>query len=52
MKGGKALRIVSVLNIFVRNDAGKILFEEKQILPTGVVRERDLPLSEKLKVCC
>ena len=45
---GAARRRVSVVNVILRNASGQALYEAQQILPTGVVRPRGLPLSEKM----
>lgn len=45
---GRPLRIVRVLNLLVCNSKGEVLVEEKQVRPDGTVRQRGLPLSEKL----
>jgi len=45
---GGAQRTVSVINVRIRNSAGQALYEASQILPTGIGRPRNLPLSEKL----
>jgi len=41
-------RRVSVVNVSLRNSRGMRLYEAQQVLPTGVVRSRGLPLSEKM----
>jgi hypothetical protein len=43
-----AQRLVSVVNVRIRNSAGQTLYEATQILPTGIERPRNLPLSEKM----
>ena len=43
-----AQRTVSVVTVRVRNSEGHSLYEATQILPTGVERPRNLPLSEKM----
>lgn len=42
------VRLVAVVNVMLKNDNGQTLIEAFQGLPTGVVRERGLPLSEKM----
>lgn len=46
---GRPRRVVSVLNLLVRDARGRVLVEEASILPNGTRRERNLPVSEKLK---
>mmetsp|Transcript_691 Transcript_691/g.2077 ORF Transcript_691/g.2077 Transcript_691/m.2077 type:complete len:310 (-) Transcript_691:201-1130(-) len=46
---GNLVRVVSVLNVFIKNKNGEVLMEEHQVRPCGTVRARGLPLSEKLK---
>lgn len=48
MVDGRLLRRVTVLNVLIRDSQGRSLIEHQQVLPTGSVRTRDLPLSEKL----
>ena len=48
MADGRLLRRVTVLNVLIRDSQGRSLIEHQQVLPTGSVRTRDLPLSEKL----
>lgn len=43
-----ALRTVQVLSLLVTNSRQQVLYEDRQVLPDGRVRVRDLPLSEKL----
>lgn len=45
---GTPLRLVSVLNVTLLNDRGQRLVEARQVLPSGNVRTRGLPLSEKM----
>ncbi len=45
---GKPLRLVSVVNVLISNSRGQALTEAQQVLPSGAVRERRKPLSEKL----
>lgn len=45
---GEPLRRVSVISVEIKNKQGLSLFETKQRLPSGVVRQRHLLLSEKL----
>ena len=45
---GEPLRQVSVVSVEIKNNQGQRLFETEQRLPTGVVRQRHLLLSEKL----
>ena len=45
---GCAQRTVSVVTVRVRNSIGQTLYEATQILPTGIERPRNLPLSEKM----
>jgi len=45
---GGVLRVVEVLNLYLMDGEGRVLMEEKQVLPSGHVRERGLVLSEKL----
>lgn len=45
---GRALRLVSVVNVLIANSQGQTLTEKQQVLPSGVIRERGKPLSEKL----
>lgn len=47
-KEGTPLRRVAIVSVNITNDSGKSLFEAKQILPGGRVRERNLLLSEKM----
>jgi len=46
--GAGARRKVAVINVALRNRAGQTLYESHQVLPTGVKRSRNLPLSEKM----
>jgi hypothetical protein len=41
-------RTVSVVNVRILNPSDKALYEATQILPTGIERPRNLPLSEKM----
>jgi hypothetical protein len=41
-------RTVSVVNVRILNPSDKTLYEATQILPTGIERPRNLPLSEKM----
>lgn len=45
---GSPQRTVSVVNVRIRNSTGQTLYEATQILPTGIGRPRNLPLSEKM----
>ena len=45
---GKPLRMVSIISVNIKNKQGQSLYEAKQRLPGGGVRERNLFLSEKL----
>ncbi|KAF8066241.1 hypothetical protein HT031_002564 [Scenedesmus sp. PABB004] len=45
---GRALRLVSVLNLYIQNGQGQVLIEAGQRLPDGRLRQRGLPLSEKM----
>lgn len=47
-EGGRPLREVAVLNVFLKNSRGQTLYEAEQVLPNGSRRTRGLPLSEKL----
>lgn len=44
----RALRMVSVLNLYIQNSQGQVLIEAGQRLPDGRLRQRGLPLSEKM----
>lgn len=44
----RALRMVNVLNLYIKNSAGQVLIEAGQRLPDGRLRQRGLPLSEKM----
>eukprot|EP00882_Tetradesmus_deserticola_P012106 GHRQ01012827.1.p1 GENE.GHRQ01012827.1~~GHRQ01012827.1.p1 ORF type:complete len:163 (+),score=53.36 GHRQ01012827.1:208-696(+) len=44
----RALRMVNVLNLYIKNSAGQVLIEAAQRLPDGRLRQRGLPLSEKM----
>lgn len=46
--GDKFERCVTVLNIFVTDPESRILIEEKQIFKDSRVRERNIPLAEKM----
>jgi hypothetical protein len=46
--GGAPLRHVSVVNVTVRGAGGRSLVEARQVLPSGAVRPREMPLSEKM----
>ncbi|GAX84350.1 hypothetical protein CEUSTIGMA_g11772.t1 [Chlamydomonas eustigma] len=48
LEGGRALRVVRVLSLYVINEKGQVLFEEEQVLPDGRSRFRNVALSEKL----
>jgi hypothetical protein len=48
VEGGRALRVVQVLSLYVTNERGQVLFEEEQVLPDGRSRFRNVALSEKL----
>lgn len=41
-------RRVSIVNVILRNSRGQQLIEAQQVLPSGAVRRRGLPLSEKM----
>lgn len=45
---GRPLRFVSVVNVIISNNRGQTLVESQQVLPSGTVRPRNKPLSEKL----
>lgn len=47
-KDGKPLRLVSIISVNIKNRRGQSLYETRQCLPGGGVRERNLLLSEKL----
>eukprot|EP00878_Enallax_costatus_P015091 GHUV01015803.1.p1 GENE.GHUV01015803.1~~GHUV01015803.1.p1 ORF type:complete len:150 (+),score=38.91 GHUV01015803.1:484-933(+) len=40
--------MVSVLNLYIQNSQGQVLIEAGQRLPDGRLRQRGLPLSEKM----
>lgn len=44
----RALRLINVLNLYIVNDQGQVLIEAGQQLPDGRMRQRCLPLSEKM----
>eukprot|EP00879_Flechtneria_rotunda_P032298 GHRR01035479.1.p1 GENE.GHRR01035479.1~~GHRR01035479.1.p1 ORF type:complete len:211 (+),score=53.20 GHRR01035479.1:466-1098(+) len=44
----RAFRLVSVLNLYIKNGQGQVLIEAGQRLPDGRLRQRGLPLSEKM----
>lgn len=45
---GQALRMVNVLSLHITNAMGQVLYEDRQVLPDGRVRCRNVRLSEKL----
>ena len=45
---GEPLRMVSIISVNIKNKRGQSLYETRQRLPGGGVRERNLLLSEKL----
>jgi hypothetical protein len=45
---GTPLRMVSIISVNIKNKQGQSLYETRQRLPGGGVRERNLLLSEKL----
>jgi hypothetical protein len=44
---GRAIRKVSVVNVRILNERGQELIEKQQILPSGIIRDREQPLGEK-----
>jgi hypothetical protein len=44
---GRAIRKVSVVNVRILNERGQELIERQQILPSGIIRNRQQPLGEK-----
>ena len=44
---GRAIRKVSVVNVRILNERGQELIEKQQILPSGIIRDRQQPLGEK-----
>jgi len=45
---GKPLRHVAIISVNIKNSKGQSLYEAKQKLPNGGVRERNILLSEKV----
>mmetsp|Transcript_7809 Transcript_7809/g.14783 ORF Transcript_7809/g.14783 Transcript_7809/m.14783 type:complete len:309 (-) Transcript_7809:306-1232(-) len=48
VEDGVPVRNVNVVSVLIENADGQILVEQRQTLPDGRVRERGLPLSEKM----
>lgn len=47
-QSSRALRLINVLNLYIVNERGQVLIEAGQRLPDGRMRQRSLPLSEKM----